>query len=166
MVGAPNESIDADGDGTIDDDEREYGAVYLYSGRHLGAPLRRFQGDNAKKNFGSESARLGDLDGDGFEEIGVSAPSAGRSSQHAYVRIFSGRLLRDANAPAALGDLVDEANRDSIPEPDGSQGDFGAAFTATGDLNRDGASEILVAGAGNYHWAVLYSGAHRSKSGA
>ncbi len=162
MVGAPHEAIDADGNGTVDPDEFEQGAVYLYSGRHLGAPLRRWQGDASGENFGSEIERLGDLDGDGFEEIGVSAPSPSRASQHAYVRLLSGRHFRDASAPPSLGDLVDTTDRDSTPGPDGSQGDFGAAFTSAGDFDRDGAPEILVAGGGSYRWAVLFSGATRT----
>lgn len=159
VVGAPNEGYDANGDGALDDSEREYGAAYLYSGRHLGAPLRRWQGDAPRDNFGAELEPLADLDGDGYAEIGIAAPSLGLSGHHAYVRIISGLHLRDASAPPSLGDLVDDGDRDSIPGPDDAQGDFGAAFCAAGDVDHDGVSDLLVAGGGNYRVAILYSGA-------
>jgi len=162
VVGAPNESPDLDGDGVLDADERERGVVRLFSGRHVGAPLRAWWGDAAFENFGAEIEALDDLDKDSVPDFAVGAPSTARPQQHAYVRLFSGRLALDPAANAALGDLLDNADRDTRPGPDGDEGDFGAGIADAGDLDGDKVPDVLVSGAGIYHWVLLFSGRTRA----
>jgi len=158
VVGAPNESPDLDGDGLLDANERELGVVRLYSGHHVGAPLNSWHGDAPYENFGAEIEPLDDLDRDGWRDFAVGAPSTARTPQHAYVRLFSGKLASDPAANAVLGDLVDTADRNSRPGPDGDEGDFGAGIADAGDLDGDKVSDVLVSGAGTYHWVLLFSG--------
>ncbi len=158
VVGSPNEDVDLDGSGSIGSDEVAVGSARLYSGRHVGAPLRTWHGDRSYDNFGAELARAGDLDLDGVEDFCIAGPSSNLTGQRAYVRVISGGSIRNADLPEFLGDLDDSADRDGSKVPDGGQGDFGAAIAAAGDVDRDGHPDLLVAGAGEYHWVVLYSG--------
>lgn len=158
LVGAPKADVDLDGDGTIEAVERKVGRVYLYSGRHVGTPLRAWHGADSDDNFGSEMARLGDLDRDGFDDFAVAAPSNSIDNHRAYVRVYSGRALRDRDVPELLGEIEDTLDRDGVDGPDGGQGDFGSALAPAGDVDGDGHHDLLIAGAGRYRWALLISG--------
>ncbi len=158
LVGAPHADADLDGDGTIEDDERKVGRVFLYSGHHLGAPLRVWHGASADDNFGAEVTRLGDLDGDGVDDFAAAAPSNSIDNHRAYVRVYSGRALHDPDVPELLGEIEDAFDRDGVEGPDGGQGDFGSALAPAGDVDGDGHHDLLIAGAGSYRWALLISG--------
>ncbi|MBL8842110.1 MAG: hypothetical protein JNL90_11360 [Planctomycetes bacterium] len=158
LVGAPNTDVDLDGNGKIGADERKVGSAYLFSGRHLGAPLRAWHGAAAEDDFGSELARLGDIDRDGVEDFAIAAPSSSTDDHRAYVRVYSGRSLRDPDVPELIGEIEDLVDRDGRDGPDGSQGDFGAALAPAGDVNGDHHDDFLIAGAGRYRWTLLISG--------
>ncbi len=157
-VGAFNEDVDLDGDGTISANETRVGTVRIWSGRRIGEPLRTWHGAAAFDSFGAEIAGAGDLDGDGHLDLAVGAPSLERTAQHAYVRIYSGRSFVEPGAPELLATLTDSADRDGSGAPDGDQGHFGAALAAAGDVDGDGAPDLLVAGGGSYRWVMLWSG--------
>ncbi len=158
LVGAPKDDIDLNGNGTIETDEDKVGSVRVFSGAHLGAPLRTWHGAAANDNFGAEMARLGDIDRDGIDDFAIAAPSTSIDYQRAYVRIYSGRSLRDPDVPDLIGEIEDKVDRDRVDGPDGSQGDFGASIAPAGDLDGDGYPDLLIAGAGRYRWALLISG--------
>lgn len=95
---------DLDGDGAAElmvstpshDDHgtmRNYGHVAVVSGR-TGLELRSFQGDIKERHLGGTIASLGDLDGDGLTEVGVSASYRHASEWGSVVRIYRGRHLR------------------------------------------------------------------------
>ncbi len=87
--------------------------------------------------IGARVATLGDLDGDGFADFGVTArntPSGGRGR----ISVFRG----GRNAVTYMGDLL---------TPNGPSGYFGNSLATAGDTNGDGFSEILV---GTEDWSV------------
>lgn len=109
------------------------GAATLYAGRpdvssvHIGA--RVWLGEASAEEFGAAATGVGDLDGDGFEDVVVGAPGA--SDQRGRVALFRG-----GEAPGTTADAAVEG-----PSP----GDrFGDALAGVGDVNGDGAPDWLV----------------------
>jgi hypothetical protein len=90
------------------------------------------------ENFGRVCATVGDLDGDGFADIGVTSrfSSGGGNGR---VAVFYG----SRNGVGYGGDILTPAGRIS--------GYFGMAVAASGDTDGDGFSEILV---GTDEWSV------------
>jgi hypothetical protein len=95
---------DVDGDGAVDlmigtpshDDlgaALDYGQVAVVSGR-TGRQLRSFQGDRERRYLGERIASLGDLDGDGLAEVGVSVYEELHLGRGSLFRIYRGRDLR------------------------------------------------------------------------
>ena len=128
------------------------GVVFLYSGVD-GAFLRLLVGEAAYDLFGSAVAGTADLDGDGRGDLIVGAhlnDASGAGAGSAYVYSgASGALLHTLRGQAA-GDA------------------FGFAVADAGDVNNDGASDLLVGapssdGNGqNSGRANIYSGANGS----
>jgi hypothetical protein len=130
---------DLNGDGHPDlvvgapsvDDGR--GRVFVYYGGASGfsttpsltlaPPERPFRGGA----FGYPVEVVGDLNGDGFEELVVSAIP----SEELYV--FAGRPTGLDSAPAV-----------TVPEPSGMTTNFGNALAGARDMNGDGISDFLV----------------------
>lgn len=111
------------------------GTVMVYSGAD-GSSLWQGQGVLAVDNYGSSLAGLGDLDGDGYDELAVGSPNAdpvkpgattlllGAGTVYVYSGV-DGSLLYHLNGNAA-GD------------------NFGFALAATGDIDGDTVNELLV----------------------
>ena len=86
---------------------------------------------SADAAFGMSVAGLGDVDGDGCDDLAVGAPGA----DIAY--ILSG---------CAPFDVIH-----AIPDPDGESGNnFGFAVAAVGDLDSDGAPDLVVGAPGDF----------------
>jgi FG-GAP repeat/FG-GAP-like repeat len=103
------------------------GRAYLYSSldQHL---IRTWEGEAAGDQFGSAVNPVGDLDGDGIQELVVGAMDAGGGPGRAYV--YS----------AADGALVYPLT------PDPGAVDFGFYFAGSpGDMDADGTPDIYVA---------------------
>ena len=65
--------------------------AWVYSGRD-GRELLRLNGDSADQNLGSNVAGVGDLDGDGYDDIIASAPGSNATAAGAgRAYVFSGR---------------------------------------------------------------------------
>jgi len=100
----------------------------------------------ANANFGFAVAGLGDLDGDGSEDLAVGAPRQGA------VYLISGSthsLLRSISDPDNLAGTQCEPTAD---EP--SPCDFGLAVASAGDVNGDGVEDVAVGAPGIFGGAV------------
>jgi hypothetical protein len=123
------------------------GRVVVLSGAD-GGVLHSFLGADAGDNFGSSVARLGDVNGDGVNELVVGAPAAGAS----------------ANGLAYVYDLAVGALLHPPLVPDASANQFGQFFAAdVGDADGDGWPDVYVGdfadGAAARGKAYLFSGA-------
>lgn len=109
--------------------------VFLSSVASLSAPTRAqihtWFGDTAGDLFGLSVDRIGDVDGDGFDEVIVGAPHINtyQSGTSSYARVFSGR------SHAVLYE-----DRD-----DGNDLHKGAIVLGIGDWTGDGVPDYLVA---------------------
>src|SRR5262249_19086146 len=107
----------------------------LYGGPGAdGMPEVRLDGEDAGDDFGVSVAGLGDINGDGFDDVIVGAPlhgAGGSKPGRAYV--YFGGVEMDA-----VPDLVLDGERD------GDQ--FGNSVASAGDFNGDGRPDIVVGG--------------------
>jgi hypothetical protein len=120
------------------------GAAYLISGRsdwntdiNIASPgvngAQTIIGDPSS-SFGSSVTGIGDFNGDGFSDFAIGAPS--ENGNTGAVRLYYGN---DANSATASGYMFY-----------GDPGDaLGEEMTGLGDINGDGRSDLMVAGAGN-----------------
>ncbi len=113
-----------------------------------GSTLRTFEGSTAGDGFGGFVAGLGDLNGDGFAEVAISATSF--DGARGQVQIFNGldgMLLYRLNGRAA-NDF------------------FGVAVANVGDLNNDMVPDFAIGALGfdplgpNFGMIEVYSGAN------
>lgn len=105
------------------------GYADVYSGK-TGARLHRLRGVFQSDEFGSVVAGLGDVDGDGVPDIGVSAPRESFGGfLRGVVRVYSGATGLEVMVP-----LVGTVQEDQL----------GTSLSAIGDLNNDGRQDILV----------------------
>lgn len=137
---------DVDGDGVCDyasgaymfgareDQGAQRGAVGIMSGS-TGAILRGWEGAELTDNLGKAMANLGDIDGDGIDDIALGATQSGLEGEHTgqyfgpgYVRIHS------SGDGHLLGVLLGETLGDQ----------FGWTLANIGDRNADGVDDLLV----------------------
>lgn len=91
-------------------------------------------------DFGYALSSAGDVNGDGIEDVIVGAPTVAGFGQARLLSGADGALLRTLSAPAG-------SSR------------FGAAVSAMGDLDADGASDVLVGAPGGPGRVFILSGA-------
>lgn len=108
-------------------------ASLYYGGPGVDAvPDQIFQGEAAGDHFGAAISSMGDLNGDGYDDLAIAAPfndAAGQDAGRVYV--FFGGPAADA-----LADLVLTGER---------PGDnFGQSVAAAGDMNSDGHADFVV----------------------
>jgi len=138
---------------TVDIGPSNAGAVYIV----LGAPERSsidlaavssdraifIEGLQADARLGSDFASIGDVNGDGFDDIIVGAPGTDGNQGKAYV------LYGGANLPQFdLSNLsIDQGFE--IYQSGGAQNFVGSSVSSAGDVNGDGYDDFIVSAPGD-----------------
>jgi TPR repeat/FG-GAP repeat/FG-GAP-like repeat len=101
--------------------------------------IREWRGESAGDQFGWIARNIGDVDGDGVNDIVTSAPTHGGHNGRIYVySVGTGRLLWSA---------------------DGKPGDeLGSGVEGLGDTNGDGIPDVAASGPSGSGVAYIYSG--------
>src|SRR5207245_396329 len=127
------DGIDNDCDGVIDNGLADPNACTIAAATQAGAAL------------GTSVARVGDVHGEGFEDLLVGAPGDGQGRVFLFYGSSSGRF----NAPdwSVEGTQITRTLR-TVPAL------FGSSVAGAGDLNRDGFADFIV-GAPGYDFDAI-----------
>ena len=115
----------------------DVGRVNLYLGQQQGLaeiPAWSYTGTYSRGRLGSETAAIGDINDDGYDDIAIATPYyANGQSREGLVEVFFGAPLGLSNVP------------DWQYEPNRAGSLFGLEMTGAGDLNGDGFDDLAVA---------------------
>jgi len=113
-----------------DDEGRAF--VYLGSAEGLSAtPNWTAESDQAYASFGNSVATAGDVNGDGYADIIVGAPSYG-NLQEGRAFVYHG----SSSGPSLTANWIRESGD--------AHSDFGNSVATAGDVNGDGYSDVIV----------------------
>ena len=160
--------FDQDNDGYADvfvgapawsDSTRGRGRVYLFRGGpslpSTLVPDAVFTGADEKNNFaGQVVANLGDLNNDGFDELGIGAPRRNQGPGEAYVYWGAG-VPYSGGYDVTLAPVILSGN--SFLD------NAGVAMAGVGDVNGDGIDDLLLGSARRYAY-LIYGGALASNT--
>lgn len=126
---------DVNGDGFGDVVIGSYGEVYLYLGGPDGLSpkpaVTLIDPNNVEGEIGGAVAGVGDVNGDGYADVIVGAPTAGYGDGQVFVYLGGAAGLA-ANASTILNG------------PAGANAGFGNRVAAAGDVNGDGYADAIV----------------------
>ncbi|MEW5868218.1 MAG: FG-GAP-like repeat-containing protein [Chloroflexota bacterium] len=118
------------------------GAAYAFCGAAggLGAsPCWSDAGGSANAQFGASAATAGDVNGDGYADILVGAPThSGSAAEAGSARLYYG---------AAYGPVSNSGGDWQVNSPT-AYANLGASVASAGDINGDGYAEILIGAPG------------------
>ncbi|MEE9269031.1 MAG: FG-GAP-like repeat-containing protein [Candidatus Krumholzibacteria bacterium] len=146
-----------------DDDFLDEGRVYVYMGRAAGlmdTPFWKLSGGQPGAQFGYAVSWAGDVNGDGLDDVLVSAPFADSGQQD------EGRVYLYLGEPAGLSLIPAWAME---LDQDGAW--FGSSVAAAGDVNGDGYSDVIIgavrydSGETDQGAAFVYTGSPQGLSG-
>jgi hypothetical protein len=135
----------------FDGGQTDEGRAWLYLGSAAGpaaTPAMTWESDQGVALLGSGVAIIGDVDGDGYDDVAVGASDYDDGQwNEGLVRVYLGSASGAAASPSwsDQSDLFD--------------GYFGAVVAPAGDVNADGYADLLVG-------SPLYSNGHASEGAA
>jgi hypothetical protein len=114
------------------------GRVYVTHGTATGLASSSYarNGLQADSMFGSAVAGVGDVNGDGYDDVVIGAPSFtnGSFSSEGRAYLYLGGSSGLASSAAWVSDPTDQANAH-----------FGSVVTGVGDVNGDGRDDVVIA---------------------
>jgi len=120
----------------FDDGELDEGRALVYLGSSGGlstAAVWSAESDQADAHFGASVAGVGDVNGDGFDDVIVGAPD------------FHGGLQHEGRASVFLGSPTGPATTAAwTAESDQGNALFGTSVAGAGDVNGDGFDDVIV----------------------
>ena len=145
LLGFVSPAGDVNGDGyadlvvgasSFDSGETDEGGVFLFLGGASGPETVASwsaESDQASSEFGSAVASAGDVNGDGFADVIVGAPTfeAGETDE--------GRAFLYLGAPGGLADAAE-----TTLESNQQDAQMGAAAASAGDVNGDGYDDVVL----------------------
>ena len=132
--------------GAFNDDGKGRVFVYHGSASGLSKTANWTVGSDRYSLFGGSVARAGDVNGDGYSDVIVGAPSFSND------QAFEGKVFVYYGSPSGLS-----LNPDWTAEGDQDSADFGFSVASAGDVNDDGYSDLIV-GAPSYSAAQERAG--------
>jgi hypothetical protein len=134
-----------------DNGQLDEGAAFVYHGSRNGlaiSPSWRAEGQQPASRFGERVATAGDVNGDGFADVIISAYTFDNGeTDEGRAFVYLGSVFGLAAAPAW------------ITESDQSNANWGRSLSSAGDVNGDGYSDVIVG-------APLYDNAQTDEGGA
>lgn len=121
---------------TVDNGESNEGQAFVYQGSAAGldaSPAWSAEGDQAGAGFGGSVATAGDVNGDGYSDVIVSADGYDNGEQNeGRAFVYHGSAAGLATSPAWTA------------ESDQVSAFFGSSVATAGDVNGDGYSDVVV----------------------
>ncbi|HYV85411.1 MAG TPA: FG-GAP-like repeat-containing protein [Patescibacteria group bacterium] len=130
------DGVDNDCDGVVDDGLADPDSCHISSTSQAGAEL------------GWSVARVGDVNGDGFDDVLAGAPGDGQGRINLYYGSASGKFH--------LPDWT-HAGTQTANAPPNVTARFGAAVAGIGDLNHDGYDDFIVGAPGYGFYVDFYN---------
>jgi hypothetical protein len=142
-----------------DADETDEGAAFVFLGSGTGiahgepsTAAAQFESNQANARLGYNVAGAGDVNGDGYADVIVSAPvyAAGQMNEGAaFVYLGGAEGIRDGNPGTAATQI--ESNQSNVI--------LGASVASAGDVNGDGYADVIVG-------APFYDAGHDAEGAA
>ena len=127
-------------DDSVDTWKVNSGAAYVVFGYHRGnntlpASEYRIDGNAANQFFGAGMDIIGDVDGDGYDDLGIGATGADTNGTNSgAVHVFLGPVTAATDASAASASIGGESAGDAV----------GTRIFGLGDVDGDGADDFGV----------------------
>ena len=119
---------------------QDHGRAYVYLGSPTGlgaGPAWTGTGQWTSDHYGTKVAGVGDLDGDGYDEVAVTSSGYGSpEDDEGKVYVYFGSVL----GLSTVADFTDEGDQ--------AYSAFGSEIGSAGDLNGDGYGDLLIASSG------------------